>query len=186
MWSTEWVHRRDYFNPVRRRFTMLPRRQFRKLNRIPGNYQDAGGQSSCKICPAGSYCPDNNDNKATPAQKGSSSRVSRLHRCSPRFVQVITLAVHWPGAPARSPRATVARVRRCPSRFAFPGSLFLVLGKYQDTTGQSSCKACPAGAYCQGNNSDHAQLCSPGKYSPNPGLGANDCYMCPKGTYNNM
>ena len=109
-----------------------------------------------------------------------------LFDMSPSFAQVITLAVHWPDVPARQPRATVAQVRRCPSRFDFPGSLFLVLGKYQDTTGQSSCKACPAGAYCQGNNSDHAQLCSPGKYSPNPGLGANDCYMCPKGTYNNM
>jgi hypothetical protein len=76
MWSTDRVHRCDFFKPVRRRFAIFPGRRLRKLTRILGNYQDATGQSSCKVCPAGSYCPDSNDNQARPATVGSSSWVS--------------------------------------------------------------------------------------------------------------
>ena len=56
---------------------------------------------------------------------------------------------------------------------------------YYSTGGASDCTICPAGAFCQGDNADHPQLCSPGFYQETPGA-SQTCPGCPLGTYNNM
>lgn len=55
-------------------------------------------------------------------------------------------------------------------------------GKYQNLTGQLSCKACPAGSYCPAGSVE-PKPCLPGQYQDATGQGS--CKSCPAGQVSN-
>ena len=62
-------------------------------------------------------------------------------------------------------------------------------GTYQNEIGQSSCKECPAGYFCDNTLApvvlNYTGLCPSGYYCP-PGTRYDIEFPCPIGTFNNM
>ncbi|CUE73353.1 membrane-associated protein, putative [Bodo saltans] len=129
-------------------------------------YEQFNAQS-CLSCPAGLYCPN-------------TSTVNPTLNCSAGYYCPPGQSVSSPPSYA-CPRGyyCVAGAKlpvRCPA------------GTYQDITGQSSCKLCPGGYFCNpknlcpGTNYTTPTICPIGYYCPN-GTKSGTQFACPSGTY---
>ena len=70
----------------------------------------------------------------------------------------------------------------CPGQTSHP--ILCTPGTYQDGEGESLCKTCPRGSYCEeGTATSLGKQCPKGSYCP-PGTHTATQYLCPVGTYN--
>lgn len=144
----------------------------------PGYYQSAQGKSAvsdCIICPAGFYCAD---------------------RASPSISGICSAGYYCPvGQITPTPVAYICDIAFfCPANSGTQNPC--VLGTYQNQIGQSSCKTCPAGFYCDmnestphlcpigymcpaGSSSTSKIACGDGQYQPFQGQSS--CLTCPMG-----
>eukprot|EP01135_Chromosphaera_perkinsii_P006890 Nk52_evm45s621 gene=Nk52_evmTU45s621 len=150
------------------------------------------------ICPAGSFCPAGSTTP-TPCSIGSFSssqgnvKSADCQSCTPGFFCSKQGAALVEGScasgyfcPAGSTTPNKAS-NICPQGFFCPpGSTAAqrcASGFYQDQTGQSSCKTCPAGSYCDSVTDPKAFVdCPAGHYCPQRTKFATE-FPCPKGTF---
>ena len=122
-------------------------------------YTGAIADSECIDCPPGYYCP--NTGTDFPANKcpvgyycPAGTQNANANECT---------AGHY------CPEGSHEQIK-CPA------------GKYQDLTGQGSCKDCTAGNYCE-EGADSETTCPAGYYCPD-NTGYRHSYPCPVGTFN--
>ena len=138
-----------------------------------GTYRDSQGGmalSDCHPCPHGYYCTSTA--LTTPGQFSCPSG----YYCTE-------------GETDSTPDATLCPIgSMCPTGAKIPTKC--ELGYYQDTTGQTSCKNCPAGSYCGASSTgldggiSSPIICPIGYYCP-INTGVYQLYPCPEGTYGN-
>ena len=125
-----------------------------------GTYQDLVGQSSCKTCPVGGYCPSVGMSSQTNCPVGTYQDATGQTSCK-------TCPVG-----AYCPSVGMSSKTNCSA------------GTYQDATGQTSCKTCPAGAYCPSVGMSSPTYCTTGQYSTDKGqTSSSTCKTCPAGSY---
>ncbi|EKX46973.1 hypothetical protein GUITHDRAFT_107322 [Guillardia theta CCMP2712] len=127
-----------------------------------GYYQDQVGQSACKVCKPGYFCPGMlsasgpDGTVLCPSGSYCPSGTSVAHPCSPGTY---------------GPSPGLAACQGCPS-----GKACVQPGTIQPTV-------CPAGYYCESNCSSPTP-CPIGTYSSSLGLEAeSECRLCPAGRY---
>ena len=121
-------------------------------------------QANCTACTAGQYCAQ--PNVTTPTGP-----------CSAGYFCVAGSIVPTPAA------GLCPAGKYCPP--ASPSPLICDPGQYQDETGKSICKTCPAGYYCNGVNSSTYFNCPMGHFCP-AGTRTPTEFACPAGTYGNQ
>jgi len=120
-----------------------------------GTYQDQTGQTSCKTCVTGGYCPGGGSAPlACPA--GTYQDQTGQTSC-----KTCTTGHYCSGTGNTAPTS-------CPA------------GTYQDQTGQTSCKTCTTGHYCPGGGTT-AVTCQAGTYQDQ--TGQSTCKSCSAGSY---
>ncbi|GKT33090.1 hypothetical protein ADUPG1_007102, partial [Aduncisulcus paluster] len=128
---------------------------------------ETGGKSAsdCYDCPAGSYCEDLGGSSVT-------GKCAAGYYCPS-------------GTKSKNPPSNI-----CPSGYKCPEGSGVAqpcpAGFYQDLTGQSSCKNCPAGEYCPGGDyADQYIACPAGSYCPasSPSSVNIGPITCPDGYY---
>ena len=157
-------------------------------------------------CPPGYFCPGGTGLDLQPCPRGTFSSDVRLSSdvqcrpCSGGYFCESEAAVDVTGVCAAGyyceigvDTATPEGAHRgiggvCPEgHFCINGSSLpsgCSAGTYQDLTGQSSCKACPAGFYCLANQTTYANTLCPSGYFCPEGTTHSWQYPCPAGTYN--
>ena len=135
-----------------------------------GLYQDTEGQTSCKSCDAGYYCPDG-ENVAnafqTQCAAGSYTDETGQSSCS----------LCLTGGTYQNQSGQTSCLS-CPA------------GKYSDAldpasvTGNTSCKVCDKGKYSAVEGASSCSVCPDGTYSGSSANGNTECTQCPIDTYN--
>ena len=119
--------------------------------------------TDCPDCIEGYYCPNNGTILAT-------------QQCLPGYY-----CPAGTGALPDSLKCTLGH--RCPLGSSSP--VPCSSGEYQDVTGQSVCKTCPSGYYCDGSTITPTDFpCPAGYYCPNATEFSTQ-YACPSGTFSN-
>eukprot|EP00657_Telonema_sp_P-1_P010142 TRINITY_DN4439_c0_g1_i2.p2 TRINITY_DN4439_c0_g1~~TRINITY_DN4439_c0_g1_i2.p2 ORF type:complete len:259 (+),score=79.40 TRINITY_DN4439_c0_g1_i2:266-1042(+) len=157
------------------------------------------------VCPAGSYCPIGT---SVPQQcpagtfnpSSGSSSISACYRCDagrycPDQAALTSgpkcIAGYFcPGGQSQGNESS----KICPAGFycpaGSPAAIRCPVGQFQDEVGQTTCKSCPTGYFCNpkdlcpGTNMSMPQACPSGYYCPNGTTFAEE-YPCPIGTYSN-
>ena len=123
-----------------------------------GTFQDEEGQTACKVCEPGSYCPAG---AATPLPciKGSYSSATNLtsaDECKPTtpgFYAASGSTSQTPCSPGTvAPSTSMRACDKCAA------------GTFQDKEGQTACEPCRAGSYCA-EGAAAALPCNEGTYS---------------------
>ena len=132
-----------------------------------GHYSNTTGNQNltmCEPCDKGSYC-------SSQGLCETSGFCSAGHYCPQ-------------GQSSSRPSAFL-----CPPGFHCPFGSFQPTscepGYFQDAFGESICKSCPEGYYCNGSSSSGTIVpnpCQPGRYCPSETRHVNE-YLCPVGTY---
>ncbi|CAN0099917.1 unnamed protein product, partial [Heterosigma akashiwo] len=154
------------------------------------------GSAVNDVCPIGHYCPEGSTSP-TPCEPGTYSNTTHLtlasecQECDAGFYceysgqtepyQLCEQGYYCPGGDA-VPTLNCSTGHYCPEGSDQP--VPCSAGEYQDEKGQSVCKVCPHGYYCDGATV-HPVDCPSGHYCPAGTEGATD-YPCDLGTYNNM
>lgn len=152
-----------------------------------GKYQGSAGQSSCSSCPTGQYSSSGNSGctvcakvrtplphaTATDTHNGSSSTLLERN-C---FIYLERFEEYSQCPPSHStfffqgkynPSTGRSSCYACPS------------GQYQANTGRTSCTSCPGGQYQAYTSATSCSACPAGNYCP---AGASDYTACAKGKY---
>lgn len=145
-----------------------------------GKYQPTQGKTSssdCLDCPAGYYC-------SSKASKSFTGTCGAGYYCPTASIK------------QKNPSNICPQGSYCPAGAST--STVCAEGTYQDQKGQSTCKDCPAGYYCEeetvtpiiceagymcptGTSYSTMQPCHEGNY--NPFVGQSECFVCPRGYY---
>eukprot|EP00347_Sterkiella_histriomuscorum_P024098 403332318 len=149
------------------------------------------------ICPRGNYCPIGSEDP-TPCPIGyylngeGGNALSDCVKCQAgSYCDATGLAVpkgncdlgYYCEAGSDSIQETVCPV----GHYCLEGStnaLICLSGKFQATTGQSTCDDCTAGNFCSYSSSTET-TCPAGSYCPANSKSA-DQYLCPSGTFNEL
>ncbi|EDO40914.1 predicted protein, partial [Nematostella vectensis] len=155
------------------------------------------------VCPAGSYCPSKSQ-MHTPCPPGTFSNstqntaLSDCNDCTEGYycegggnTRVTAPCCEGSYCP---PRQSVCKPNeynctlghKCP--LGSPEPVRCDSGRYQDETGQSSCKVCPAGFFCDNRQAPvvlyNNSTCPVGHYCPEGTTFAQE-FPCPVGTFSN-
>ncbi|KAH8075002.1 hypothetical protein JL721_986 [Aureococcus anophagefferens] len=153
-----------------------------------GTYQDATGQSSCKLADGGSFVDamGASEQRECPAGSFSGSASGKCDDCAAGTFQVLTgqssCALAGQGFYAGNTGASEQTA--CPAG-SFSGSgasecLDCEAGTYQDATGQSSCKLAEAGSFVASTGASASTPCFAGSYAA---TASSECATCEVGTY---
>jgi hypothetical protein len=127
-----------------------------------GSYS-ISGQSSCTLCPPGTFNDVNGSASCTPCIEGLFNPVNGSKSAN-------DCLACFPGS--YNPDKGAAECHACPA------------GTFNSEYGSVSCFPCPKGTSSTSINassSNTCQACDAGKYNPN--AGASDCLGCPVGTF---
>ena len=161
---------------------------------------DASDNSTNDICPPGHYCPAGSP---APVQCPPGTNTSSLGLSSVGECQACVKGYYCPlngtvlatrqclagyycpsgtSNPADFDNLVCPSGHHCPVGVDYP--IPCPAGTYQDERGNDTCKACPAGSYCEGNTTT-PEDCPPGHYCPSMTEHGTE-FPCPNGTYSNV
>ncbi|KAH3841624.1 hypothetical protein DPMN_115097 [Dreissena polymorpha] len=154
------------------------------------------------LCPVGHYCPNGTETAqeclAGTYQNGTGkTKAGDCEPCTPGYYCSSSGLAQPTGKCAAGYYCPAGQTNMQPSNYSCtPGhycpegsgaEIECPSGQYQNATGQSTCKICDAGYYCDGilhNGVDTPESCQRGHYCP-AGTRTAAEFPCPAGTYNN-
>ena len=141
-------------------------------NCLSGYYVKEDG--TCETCPKGYYCPTEGANAGKKVECDWWQSCDQEGLISPNSCR----AGQYPS------RNSWGRCTDCDKGYMCPNgkeSKKCAKGTYQDETGQSECKSCPAGAKCSKEGLTAPEYCTDSSYQDNEGQ--TSCKTCSAGSY---